>query len=111
MLLRRVWCWNCPATARAGAERARARAQAAIVRRTPSCQSAAEKLTTEAYRLGSMDNISAVVVRLNFQGPWTASQRATTAVKQFSRRGERPPAAQGGDPHGVTVAMRPDKRR
>lgn len=96
----------------AGREERLARVQAAIVRRTPSCQSAAEKLTTEAYRLGSMDNISAVVVRLNYQGPWSASQRAATAVKHFSRRGERPPAAgANGNPHGITVAMRPEDKR
>ena len=95
--------------------------QAAIVRRTVKSQQAAayewegaaDRITTEAYRLGSMDNISAVVLQLNCKGPWTAGQRAQMAVKQLSQRGQRPPRqpADDGDPHGVTVRMEPQAGR
>lgn len=83
--------------------------QAAIVRRTPDCEVASERITTEAYRLGSMDNISAVVVQLNCSGPWTAGQRAQIAVRNLSQRGVRAPRPAGDaeDAHGVTVRMQP----
>lgn len=86
------------------------------MRRTPDCEAAAERLTTEAYRLGSMDNISAVVVRLNSRGPWTASQRAAVAMKNLSQRGfsqrgnrgrqhEHDAGGGAADPHGVTLVI------
>jgi hypothetical protein len=85
--------------------------QADIVRHTPDCEVAAERITTEAYRLGSMDNISAVVVRLNCHGPWTTSQRAQTAIKNMSQRGSRRPErlqTAADNPHGVTISVRRD---
>lgn len=80
------------------------------MRRTPDCEVASERITTEAYRLGSMDNISAVVLKLNCQGPWTAAQRAQVAVKNLSQRGTRSRRTaddDAADPHGVTVRMQP----
>ena len=79
--------------------------QAQIVRRASDLLAAAEGLTTEAYRLGSMDNISAVVVRLNYRGPLSLSQRASTAVRTLSQRGVRQPRPPGPPANALTLAL------
>ena len=68
-------------------------AQAIIVRAASSCRAAAEDITLEAYRLGSTDNISAVVFEVNASGPWSRSARVGAAVRSFSNRGVKPKAA------------------
>eukprot|EP00892_Ulva_mutabilis_P008096 jgi/Ulvmu1/5659/UM024_0006.1 len=94
---------------------------AVIVRGAGSCRAAAEDITLEAYRLGSSDNISAVVFEVNAAGPWSRSVRMGAAVRSFSNRGVKPragagagagppaaaqgPLTAGGLPHGITTTV------
>lgn len=82
-------------------------AQAIIVRAASSCRAAAEDITLEAYRLGSTDNISAVVFEVNASGPWSRSARVGAAVRSFSNRGVKPKAAAAGGRPGAASAAPP----
>lgn len=67
---------------------------------------AAEDITLEAYRLGSSDNISAVVVALNYSGPVPLTSSLANAVRNFSNRGVRPgSSATGGSPGALTTTF------
>ena len=71
---------------------------------------AAEDITLEAYRLGSSDNISAVVVALNYTGPVPLTSSLANAVRNFSNRGVRPGAAAAGGAGALTSTFDPSHR-
>lgn len=66
---------------------------------------AAEDITLEAYRLGSSDNISAVVLAVNYTGPVPLTSSLANAVRNFSNRGVRPGAAGGSGPGALTTTF------
>jgi hypothetical protein len=91
--------------------------QAELIRKAENVRMAAEDITLEAYRLGSSDNISAVVVALNFTGPMPLTSSLANAVRNFSNRGVRPGRdAPGTDGPGALTttfdtSLPPERRR
>lgn len=82
--------------------------QASIVQTSENVRAAAEDITLEAYRLGSTDNISAVVVALNFSGPVPVTAQLANAVRNLSNRGVRPPRQPtegSAGPHALTTTF------
>lgn len=82
--------------------------QAELITKADNVRMAAEDITLEAYRLGSSDNISAVVLALNYTGPVPLTTSLANAVRNYSNRGVRPgrdAANSGGGPGALTTTF------
>lgn len=85
--------------------------QADLIQRSENVRMAAEDITLEAYRLGSSDNISAVVIALNYTGPVPLTSSLANAVRNFSNRGVRPGREGGSANPGAHTSSFDDQYR